>query len=419
MKTGDIQITLPTSKSLSIRWLLANHLCGVRVKLAGISDAADVKALKRILAKFSLTPGKPQDDDTEVRLHCGESATVARFLLALLATRPLSSVVLEGDPSLCQRPMAPLVKALRQLGGNQIEYLGVEGCLPIRVTGGWPEMKLVEIDPSQSGQFVSALVIAGAALPRGLHVRMTEPPPSRPYIEMTCSMLKQAGADNDYKPNHTTIRIEPFAGRGPANTVQIERDWSAAAFFYMAAVFLPRRRIRLVGLSKNSLQGDNVALNLFKMLGVNSVESRSPYRASRSLVIEGGGEVRPHFIYDFIDCPDLAIPLAVTCAAMGVEAWLSGIKTLRFKECDRAEALAVELRKMGAEVELESNRLHIMPSVLMPRQPVCTYGDHRMAMAFGALSLLFPNLVIDTPDVVAKSFPDFWQQLEKIDQQII
>ena len=81
MKTGDIQITLPTSKSLSIRWLLANHLCGARVKLAGISDAADVKALKRILAKFSLTPGKPQDDDSNVRLHCGESATVARFML--------------------------------------------------------------------------------------------------------------------------------------------------------------------------------------------------------------------------------------------------------------------------------------------------------------------------------------------------
>lgn len=413
MKTNDIPISLPSSKSLSIRWLLVGHLCGCRISMSGLSDADDVKVLRRILTEMPLTQSDNHTNGQST-IHCGESAAVARFLLAILASRPLGRVTLDGGPSLLRRPMAPLVNALRSMGGNRIEYLGTEGCLPLMVEGGWPEKKLVEVDPSLSGQFVSALAIAGAALPRGLHVRMTKPPASRSYIEMTCSVLAQAGAANDYKPNHTTIRIEPFANRATIRNVNIERDWSAASFFYMAAVFLPRRRIRLVSLTNESLQGDRVAADLFQMLGVNTIVARSPYRASRSLVIEGGGEAKPHLLYDFTDCPDLVIPIAVTCAAMGVEAWLSGLQNLQYKECDRLDALTVELRKMGAAIDTDRERIHILPSVLMPSRPVCTYGDHRMAMAFGALSLLFPNLVIDRTDVVSKSFPDFWQQLDKI-----
>lgn len=410
MNTNDIKITLPSSKSLSIRWLLVARLSGSNIPMSGLSDADDVKVLKRILANFDLTAAN-SSSDTEVRLHCGESAAVARFLLAVLATRPLGCVVLDGSPSLLRRPMAPLVDALRSMGGAHIEYLASEGCLPLRVEGCWPEKKLVEIDPSLSGQFVSALAIAGAALPRGLHVRMTKPPSSRSYIEMTCSVLAQAGAANDYKPNHTTIRIEPFAAHSRMKNVIIERDWSAASFFFMAALFLPRRRIRLVSLSNESLQGDRVAARLFASLGVKTVVARSPYRACRSLVIEGGGPVAAHLLYDFSECPDLSLPLAVSCAAIGVEAWFSGLHTLRYKECDRLEALSVELRKMGAVLELGRDRLHILPSVLKPSQPVCTYGDHRMAMAFGTLRILFPDLIIDHPEVVSKSFPDFWNQL--------
>lgn len=434
MKTNDIQINLPTSKSLTIRWLLANHISGGTIPLSGLSAADDVKALRRILAHAAMpcrdggnsNPQRPpsnteppgETDPATNRLDCGESGTVARFMLAWLATRPCGTVVLDGAEQLRRRPMGPLVKALRELGGSEIEYLGDEGCLPLKVTGGWPEMKLAVVDPTVSGQYVSALAMAAAALPRGLHVRMSAPPASRSYIRMTCAVLTQAGAANDYAHNHTTIRIQPIEPHYYAHPIQIERDWSAAAFFYMAAVFLPHRRIRLTGLSLQSLQGDSVAAELFKSLGVKTVEARSPYRKTRSAVIEGGGELRSGLVHNFSDCPDLAIPVAVTCAAMGVEAWLSGLHTLRFKECDRMAALATELRKMGALIETGNDRMHIAPSALMPTEPVCTYGDHRMAMAFGALSILFPNMVIEGREVVSKSFPGFWDELQKIDDNI-
>ena len=311
--------------------------------------------------------------------------------------------------------MKPLVDALRRLGGSQIDYLGADGCLPVRVTGGWPVMKLADIDPSQSGQYVSALAFAAAASPRGLHIHMVKPPVSRPYIEMTCAVLASAGASNDYAPNHTTIRVQPIEKRRFANPVPIERDWSAAAFFYMAAVFLPRRRIRLVGLSQQSLQGDRATADIFRALGVSTTESRSPYRKTRSVLIEGGHEIRTALVYDFSDCPDLVVPVAVTCAAMGVDAWLSGVDALPYKECNRIDALATELRKMGATVDTSHGKMHIPPSVLMPKQPVRTYSDHRMAMAFGVLSLLFPDMTIEDRGAVSKSFPDFWNQLAKVD----
>lgn len=412
MKTNDIQIALPTSKSLTIRWLLLNHICGGTIPLSGISTADDVKVMRRIL---SLSQSRDQANTMPI-YDCGESGTVARFMLAWFATRPCGTVTLDGVEQLRRRPIGPLVKALRGLGGSEIEYLGEEGCLPLKITGGWPEMKLVEVDPTLSGQFVSALVMAAAATPRGLHVRMTAPPASRSYIEMTCAVLSQAGAANDYAPNHTTIRIQPIEKHYFTRPAQIERDWSAAAFFYMAAVFLPRRRIRLTSLALQSLQGDRTAAELFKSLGVKTVESRSPYRNTRSIVIEGGGELHTGIVYDFSDCPDLVIPVAVTCAAMGVEAWLSGLRTLRYKECDRINALATELRKMGGIVDTTNDKMHIAPSALMPIEPVHTYGDHRMAMAFGVLSLLFPNMVIEGKEVVSKSFPDFWNQLALVDQ---
>lgn len=432
MRTNDIQISLPTSKSLTIRWLMANHISGGTIPLSGISTADDVKALRRVLAndavacldrdRTSVTrmpqTAEPNDTGTAepATLDCGESATVARFMLAYLATRPCGTVVLDGAVQLRRRPMDPLVKALRELGGPEIEYLGEEGCLPLKVSGNWPEMKLAVIDPTVSGQYVSALAMAAAALPRGMHIRMSEPPASRSYIKMTCSVLSQAGAANDYAANHTTLRIQPLEQHHFAHPVQIERDWSAAAFFYMAAVFLPHRRIRLTGLTLQSLQGDSVTAELFKSLGVKTVEARSPYRKTRSVVIEGGGDLRSGLVHDFSDCPDLAIPVAVACAAMGVEAWLSGLQTLRYKECNRTEALVTELRKMGGNVESGNGRMHIAPSALMPTEPVCTYGDHRMAMAFGVLTLLFPDMVVEGRETVTKSFPDFWDQLALVDQ---
>ena len=416
MKTNDLAITLPASKSMSLRCLVIKQLQPKASFQGHLSDADDVNVMRRILRSFTATD---QSEKTPVKLDCGQSAAAARFILALLATRPTPATLIDGDAQLRLRPVAPLVDALRSLGGNKIEYLEKEGFLPLIVEGGEPVMKLVEIDPTMSGQYVSALLLSAASTPRGLHVRMSHPPASRPYIEMTCAMLAKSGAPNDYSPSHTTIRQQPFDPHNQCRPIVVERDWSAAAFVYMAALFLPRRRTRLVNLNLDSLQGDRVTADIFKQLGVSSKEARSPYRNSRSLLIEGGGEMRSRMVYDFSDCPDLVIPVAVSCAAMGIEAHLSGLKTLRYKECDRLLALDTELGKMGARIESKEDSLHILPSVLKPEQTVCTYGDHRMAMAFGTLRILFPDLKIDHPEVVSKSFPDFWNQLSTLIQNLV
>lgn len=385
--------------------MLVSYLLHDSLPLGRLSQSADTRALMRILNQ--LRAGK------ETTFDCGDGATVARLLMAVLATHP-GNCVLTGSERLCQRPMAPLIQSLIDLGGPQITCLRHPGCLPVRIEGAIPEKKLAVIDPSLSGQFVSALLIAGAAMPRGLHVRMVGKAPSRPYIEMTCKVLQQAGASNDYAPTHNTIRVEPFKHQYFPHAITVERDWSAAAFFYMAALFLPHRRLRLLNLSLDSLQGDRVVADLFGLLGVKTKEVRSPFKNSRSVTIEGCEVPQRRFKYDFTNAPDLVPALAVACAAMGVDAYFSGIRNLRVKESDRVMALTVELQKMQCQVECGLDKMHIIPSPLHPILPVKTYGDHRIAMAFGMLKLLFPEIVIENPNVVEKSFPDFWKQLSLI-----
>lgn len=413
MKTNDIHITLPASKSLSIRWLFVNYLTCDDIPLSGLSQSDDVRVLKHILATLAHNPADDLETPNPINFDCADSGAVARFLIAIMATRP-SYCVISGSARLSQRPMAPLVDALRSLGACSIDYLDAEGYLPLRIKGGHPIKKLVLVNPSVSSQFVSALLLAGAASLRGLHIRMTKSPASAPYIEMTCKVLSQAGADNDYAPNHNTIRISPFSPKRFLHPVVIERDWSAAAFFYMAAVFLPHRRIRLVNLSLQSLQGDKLVAQLFNSFGVTTRQARSPYSNGNSVLIEGGGVVTSNFYFDFKDNPDLVLPMAVVSAAMGVDAWLDGLANLRYKESNRVLAIVEELRKMGADVQADKSSLHIKPAPLRPSAVVSSHADHRVAMAFGTLQLLFPDLVIDNPSVVNKSFPEFWTQLSRL-----
>lgn len=405
MKTNDIRIELPPSKSHSIRWLFANCLSPYNFHIKNLSKAEDVEVAQRVIGK--LEAGK------ECEFDCGESGLVSRILVAILALRE-GEYVVKGDKRLCERPIAPLVDALVQLGGPQVTYLGKKGCLPVRIVGAVPEKKLAVVEPAVSGQFVSALLYGAAQLEEGLIVRMKGCPASKPYIEMTCRVLSEAGASNDYKATHTTIRQQSMLPFGKVREVTIERDWSAAAYFYMAALFLPKRRIRLVGLSLNTLQGDVAAVELFKKLGVITKEVRSPYKNGCSVTIEGGGEIAKQLTLNVNDTPDLMPTVAVACAAMGVDCYIKGIDNLKYKESDRAEAVMTELEKMGCKVEVDGDVMHLPPSAMHPQKTVRTYGDHRMAMAFGVLKIMFPDLVIEDKEVVNKSFPGFWDQLEKL-----
>ena len=405
MNTNDIRTNLPASKSMSNRWLMINHITGSRFRITKLSTSADTRLLRKLLTQL--------DEGTSDTYYCDNAGSVARFLMPLLAITP-GHHVLTGDARLRQRPMAPIIEALRQMG-LRIECTDVEGFLPVHIQGGIPSKRTVSVDPLLSSQFVSALLLVAPRLPEGISLTMTQRPTSRPYIEMTCDALRQAGIEVRRSSNGRTYYVQPLAGKPTAASVTIERDWSSASYFYTMALLRPDLRLRLLGLQLDTCQGDSAADAFFRQLGVQSTEVRSPYRASsRSITLQGGGVMARTAQFNCLDCPDLVPTFAVAAAAVGIRTILKGVSNIALKESDRMMAISNELRRMGGKINASGDELHILPSPLNPKEPVQTYGDHRIAMAFAPLRLRFPDLVIEHPEVVDKSFPEFWDEFDKV-----
>lgn len=403
MDTNDIVITLPPSKSLSNRWLVVNYLRNGIFQLKHLSDSSDTHLLKQMLQQLRRGSSSP--------FYCGNAGSAARFMMALLAVTP-GTHRLYGDKRMEERPMGDLVDSLRGMGLS-IRYLGTDGHLPVEIVGASPRRKMAFVNPSVSSQYVSALMLVAPAMPDGMTLTMTGRPTSKPYIEMTRNVLETVGVEVGLSKNGRVYRIAPFSSRAAVKAVTIENDWSAASYFYFVAALLGGKRLRLRGLSLDSCQGDRVVAEMFSQLGVVTTEVRSPYRrSSRSLTIAAKGKVEKKVRFNFIDCPDLLPTVAVACAALGVDARMKGIKNLRYKESDRVSSVSTELAKMGCRIEVSDDEIHVLPSTLYPVVPVSTYGDHRLAMAFAPLMVLFPEMVIEDQGVVEKSFPDFWSQLQ-------
>ena len=405
MNTNDIRINLPASKSMSNRWLMINHLMGSHFRIGKLSTSNDTKLLRKLLTQI-------ETHSSDV-YYCDNAGSVARFIMPQLAITS-GHHVLTGDDRLCQRPMAPLIDALRQMG-FRIECMEREGFLPVQIQGGVPNKRTVSVDPLLSSQFVSALMMVAPKMPEGISLTMTQRPTSRPYIEMTCDALRQAGVEVRRSSNGRTYYVQPFQGKPKPATITIERDWSSASYFYTMAMLRPDLRIRLLGLQLDSCQGDSATDRFFRQLGVVSTEVRSPYRATgRSVTLQGGAERVKTVQFNCIDCPDLVPTFAVAAAASGLRTVIKGVSNIALKESDRREAITTELRRMGVTVNATDEELHILPSKLNPKEMVHTYGDHRIAMAFAPLKLLFPDLQIENPEVVGKSFPEFWEEFDKV-----
>lgn len=407
MRTNDLHIELPASKSLSNRWLVLNYLLKSPFILRNLSDADDTQLLADLLNQLR--------GGTSNLFYCRNAGTVARFMMAILATTQ-GNWRLTGDSRLRERPMAPLISCLRNMGCG-IVCTEREGFLPVDIAGHVPQFRMTEVDPTESSQYVSAMMLVGCALPNGVTLTLTDRASSRPYIDMTGAVLTQAGIRNAVSPNRRVYRVEPAGCEHRSQqAVNIERDWSSASYIYAAAALLPGMRLRMQGLTyENSCQGDRVAKELFGMLGVETREVRSPYRAgARSITIVGTGECPGLLEYNFIDCPDLLPAVLVTCAALGVKARLKGVKNLRLKESDRLAALQTELCKMNGRMTVAETEVVVYPSELHPVEQVCAHNDHRIAMAFGVLSLRYPQITIDSPDSVSKSYPSFWSQIALI-----
>ncbi|MBR4722471.1 MAG: 3-phosphoshikimate 1-carboxyvinyltransferase, partial [Muribaculaceae bacterium] len=313
------------------------------------------------------------------------------------------AVVIDGSERMRQRPIGPLVDALRQLGAD-IEYLGEDGFPPLKIKGKRLSGGEIELDASVSSQFVSALMMIAPLMENGLRLRLSGEVVSAPYIVMTQRLMEQAGAIVDFSGGNL-VTVE--AGKYHPTTFTVDADWSAAAF-WMEIAALSTSEFDLNRLTTDSLQGDREAMRYFEMLGVESE------KADGALHVSPSPEMHARLTLDLCDNPDLAQPLAVTACMLGIPFRLSGLSTLRDKETDRLAALVAEMEKITFDLYVDDDALvwdgerHPIESNFIVFN---TYNDHRMAMALAPVAIYAPGIVVRDIDVVKKSYPDYWNHL--------
>ena len=385
-------IRLASSKSESNRALIIQALATEEIVLHNLSEARDTQTMMRLL----------QSDAVE--LDVLDAGTTMRFLLAYCTVaRP--GRVLKGTPRMHQRPVKLLVDALHQLGA-QVEYLDNEGYPPVKLKG-LPEGQLqpaVSIRGDVSSQYISALLMIAPTLPQGLKLTLEGKVGSRPYISMTLGLMERFGINYLWEDNVITIEPQQYQ----AGEYTIESDWSGASYWYSLVALSGDAEVKLLGLRKDSFQGDIAIVEIMDKLGVSSEFDEEGVLLTKKEAVD-------ELHYDFSDCPDLAQTVAVTCAAKGIPCTMRGLESLRIKETDRIAALRQELNKMGAQLLEDQDTWELkagITSEAIDNLQIDTYEDHRMAMAFAPLVGLM-DLYIEDPDVVVKSYPGFWKDLNQ------
>jgi 3-phosphoshikimate 1-carboxyvinyltransferase len=327
------------------------------------------------------------------------SGTTARFLAPVAALGP-DPVELTGDDGLRARPMGDLVEALRTIGAG-VDELGSPGHLPLRF--GDPPLRggRVDLPGDTSSQFLSGLLLAGPLMPAGLEVSTSTPLVSVPYVELTLDVMERFGAVVEGTPA-TVLSVARSGYR--ACDLQIEADASAASYF-MAAPVIAGGRVRVSGVGSDSRQGDAVFADVLRSMG--AAVTQGPDWTEVSSGGLNGVDV------DLRDASDIAQTLAVVAAVASGRTRVRGIGFIRAKETDRISAVVRELRRVGIDAVEEEDGFTVEGG--RPHGAVVrTYGDHRMAMSFALLSLCTPGIVIEDPDCVDKTYPDYFAQLASL-----
>lgn len=392
------KIKVSGSKSEANRLLILQKLYP-DIEIKNLSDAQDTQLLHQAL----LT------EDTLVDIH--HAGTAMRFLTAYFSIQEGRTTILTGSARMKQRPIAPLVSALRSLGA-EIGYLENEGFPPLRIVGKKLSGTEVSLPAHISSQFITALLLIGARLEQGLKVHLLGTLTSRPYLEMTLSLLSKLGIKNSFQ--NDTICIAPYQNK-PTNTIfEIESDWSSASYFY-SMVAIGRQPMTLSTYKQQSLQGDAALVSIYqKYFGV---ETHFDIQNQIILVPRTNFSLPEHIELYMNDCPDIAQTVAVTAAALQVPFRLTGLETLKVKETDRLVALYRELKKLGVQTEISLDSIRSLKFGQAQALPqIETYQDHRMAMSFAPYALVHP-LAIEDPKVVEKSYPQFWKDFHKVTQE--
>src|SRR5690625_1716829 len=375
------RIQLRGSKSESNRLLILQNLLG-GFTIDNLSDSVDTQVLKKAL------------ESDEKLIDVGHAGTAMRFLTAYYAIQDGRTTILKGSERMHQRPIAPLVEALQNMGA-EVRYMEKEGYPPLAIKGKELQVKTVEVEASMSSQYVSALLLIATVMPNGLQIKLRGEITSMPYIRMTLALLGRLGVKTSLKGK--VIQVERTE-KPKVQSIEVESDWSSASYLYSFFALSEMEEMRLGGLRKDSLQGDSILQTIFTDFGVKSTWEDT------DLVLHKTKELQKDISLDCSDFPDLAQTLAVTAFAIGSSVHLSGLHTLKIKETDRLVALQKELQKLGASIQVDdvSLKLEARHTAIRENLSIVTYDDHRMAMAFAPLALLVP-IQIEEPKEIGRA----------------
>lgn len=396
--SADKTVQISGSKSISNRLLILESLFK-NIQIGNLSNSQDTQLLKKALSENTET----------VDIH--HAGTAMRFLASYYSIFEGKTTVLTGSKRMKERPIKNLVSALRDLG-VEIEYLENEGFPPLKITGKKITQKQVNVPATISSQFITSLLLIAGKLENGLEINLVGKITSRSYIEMTLDILTKFGIKNSFEGN--TIKVEPFQVNSESATVnyEVESDWSSASYFYSICA-LGRETIHLKSFYKASTQGDSAIAKIYEdFFGIKTSFTEDEHQLT--LVPEPGFSFPEKIVLDMNNCPDIAQTLCVTAAALKIPFEISGLGTLRVKETDRLQALYNELKKLGTETEITDLTIKSV-SFGEPEENISirTYQDHRMAMSFAPFCLI-KELNIEEEDVVEKSYPMFWKDLDDV-----
>ncbi|QSS98354.1 3-phosphoshikimate 1-carboxyvinyltransferase [Psychroflexus sp. ALD_RP9] len=390
-----INIQISGSKSESNRALILDYVLG-GINIHNLSDSDDTKHLINALKQLD-------SESKTIKIDVGHAGTTMRFLTALCATMHQQEFVISGSKRMHQRPIKPLVDALKNLGAD-ISYLDHEGYPPLKIRGKNLTKNKLSIQANISSQYISALMLIAPKFPQGLSIKLKGNITSRPYLEMTKALLEQQKIRVDFNQSEICVHSSHL---NATTSIEIESDWSSASYHYaLVALSVEGFSVKLTNFKLNSVQGDAALRSIYKKFGVKT-EQVDP----KTIKLTKFSKLYSDINIDLIKTPDLAQTIAVTCLGLGIKCELRGLHTLKIKETDRLKALKTELQKLGALVEISDSTLKLQPNKkLISHQIIETYNDHRMALAFAPLALK-TILKIENPDVVSKSYPHFWEDL--------
>lgn len=392
--SGTVQLT--GSKSESNRALIIKAISNGKVTIENLSEADDTVLLTR-----ALTDANTSSDEAKV-IDIGPAGTAMRFMTSYLNLIK-GKFTLTGTERMQQRPIGILVDALKDIGA-EIHYQKKTGFPPLVIEGNiFQGKETVKIKGDVSSQYISSLLLIASALKKGLTIEIDGELTSRPYVTMTLNMLLEAGIKHSWKDNKITISKQEAI----ASTIYIEPDWSAASYWYAIVALSENGEIRLPGLKKNSLQGDIAIVKIMEHFGVKTTFEE------KGILLQKVTSSSNKTLFDFKECPDLAQTVVVVAAALKRNVSFTGLETLKIKETDRIKALQNEIGKFGATLTEDNEVYHLDSAQVADPDSLTieTYEDHRMAMAFAPLALIFKSITIEEPQVVEKSYPMYWDHL--------